>query len=145
MNESEIKVVISKTINAPVEQVFDAWTQPDVIKQWFAPGEKMTVPETRVDLKVDGEYLIHMHDPDSNTDHIVSGTYEEIIPNEKLVFNWMWKEGVDRTQVTVNFSSLKNNQTQVTLTHRGFSQQEFADKHNQGWGGCLSNLESFYG
>ena len=85
-----------------------------------------------------------MHDPDSGSDHIVSGQYEEVVPNEKLVFNWKWKDGVDRTQVTIELRAQGNEETMVTLTHRGFSQQEFADKHNEGWSGCLVNLDRHF-
>lgn len=143
MNDSVIELIINKDINAPVENVFQAWTQPELMKQWFAPGDVMKVANAEVDLKVGGTYLIHMHDPDENADHIVSGTYEEIIPNKKIVFNWMWKEGVDRTQVTIEFQALNEGETRLTLIHRGFSQQEFADKHNMGWNGCLANLEKY--
>ena len=143
MNDSEIKLVLEKEINAPVETVFDAWTKPELIKRWFAPGSVMRVENAEVDRQVGGSYLIHMHDPEEKADYIVSGTYEEIVENEKLVFNWKWKDGVDRTQVTVEFSAAEDDKTTVKLTHKGFSQQEFADKHNQGWNGCLANLEQF--
>ena len=145
MNDSAIKVVINKQINGPVEKVFQAWTDPELIKQWFGPDPSMTVPDAKVNLTVGGEYLIHMRNPDTEADHIVGGTYEIIIPNEKLVFNWKWKDGVERTQVTVEFHPQEDNKTLVTLTHRGFSEQEFADKHNQGWSGCFTCLEQYFG
>ena len=104
----------------------------------------MTMPKVETDVRVGGGYLIHMHDPDSDADHIVSGQYEEVVPNQKLVFNWKWKDGVDRTQVTIELTDQGNDGTMVTLTHRGFSQQEFADKHNEGWGGCLNNLAKYF-
>ncbi len=143
MSDSEIKLAINKKINAPVEKVYEAWTNPEMIKQWFGPGG-MAIPNAAADVQVGGEYLIHMHDSDSGSDHIVSGTYEEIIPNRKLVFNWKWKDGVDRTQVTVNFAAAEDNQTLLTLTHRGFSEEEFRDKHNQGWGACLEGLNNYF-
>lgn len=143
MTETEIKLMINKEILAPVEQVYSAWTNPSTMKQWFAPGA-MTVPNADVDLRVGGTYSIQMHDPESGNDHIVSGEYEEIVPNQKLVFNWMWKDGVDRTQVTVEFRPQGSDKTLVTLTHRGFSQQEFADKHNEGWNGCLVSLSTYF-
>lgn len=143
MSDATIELVINKEINAPVEHVFQAWTQPELMKQWFAPGDVMTVTNAEVDLKVGGSYLIHMHDPEEKADHIVSGTYEEIIPNKKIVFNWMWKDGIDRTQVTIELQERGANETLLTLSHRGFSQQEFADKHNMGWNGCLANLAKY--
>ena len=143
MNTSEIKLVINKQIQAPVEDVYRAWTNPEMIKQWFGPDSTMTVPEAGVELEVGGEYMIHMHHSEGDSDHIVSGVYEKIIPNEKLVFSWKWKDGVDTTQVTIDLKPKGKNETLLTLTHRGFSQQEFADKHNQGWSGCLASLATF--
>ena len=143
MSDNEIKLVINKMIQAPVDKVYAAWTNPELIKQWFGPGQ-MAVPEARADVRVGGEYLIHLHDGEADSDHIVSGQYEEVVPNEKLVFNWMWKDGTDRTQVTIEFRSQGDNGTLLTLTHRGFSQQEFADKHNYGWNACLDSLEKHF-
>ena len=57
-----------------------------MIKQWFGPGPSMSVPRAEVDLQVGGEYLIHMRDQEGDSDHIVGGSYEQIIPNEKIVF-----------------------------------------------------------
>lgn len=144
MNDANaIKVVITKDIAAPVSRVFSAWTEPKMIQQWFAPGH-LQVDQTGVDLRVGGEYMIHIHDPEKNEDHIVSGTYEEIVENEVLVFNWMWKDGVDRTRVKIEFEAQEANKTRITLTHTGFSQQEYADHHTQGWGACLEKLLSLF-
>lgn len=143
MDQPEIKLVINKRIQAPVEKVYGAWTDPEQIKQWFGPGEGMSVPEAETDVRPGGKYLIHLFDPDAGSDHIVSGAYEEVVPNKKLVFNWMWKDGVDRTQVTIELHPHGDNETMLTLTHRGFSQQQFADKHNEGWSQCLVNLSRY--
>ena len=88
--------------------------------------------------------MIHLRDPDTGDDRIVSGSYEEVIENEKLVFNWMWQDGVDRSQVTIDFFEVNNRQTRITLTHRGFSQQEYRDKHHQGWNACMEGLAAYF-
>ena len=139
MNQNEIKLAINKDISAPVDQVFRAWTNADVLAQWFG-AQGMPVQATRIDAVVGGEYMIHLQDPETGDDRIVSGTYEEIIENKKLVFNWMWQDGVDRSQVTIDFFEIDNGLTRITLTHRGFSQQEYCDKHHQGWSACMEGL-----
>lgn len=143
MSQQTVEVIINKEINAPAAKVYQAWTQPELVKQWFAPGNNIAL-DAQVDLQEGKEYLFAIHDPDNNSDHIVSGTYEEIIPNKKLVFNWMWKDGVDRTRVTVELSETSTNTTLLTLTHTGFSQQEFADKHTSGWNACLDSMLALF-
>jgi uncharacterized protein YndB with AHSA1/START domain len=144
MNTSEIKVVLNKEIEAPVAKVFQAWTRPELIMKWFAPGSVMTVPSAEVSLKAGGEYLIHMYNPETKEDHIVGGCYKEVIQDEKLVFSWKWKEGTDTTWVTIDLQENGPGKTMLTLTHAGFSQQEFAQKHTMGWNGCLANLEGMF-
>ena len=144
MTDNEIKLAINKTINASVEKVFQAWTNAEILAQWFG-HETMVVAETRADPRVGGEYMIHLQNQETGSDHIVSGTYEEIVENEKLVFNWMWKDGVDRSQVTVDFRPADDGQTLLTLTHRGFSDTEYRDLHNQGWTACLESLVNHFG
>ncbi len=144
MNTPEIKVVLTKEIEAHVNKVFQAWTRPELIVKWFAPGSVMTAPNAEVSLKEGGEYLIHMYNPETGEDHIVGGYYKEIVENKKLVFSWKWKDGTDTTWVTVDLQENGADKTMLTLTHVGFSQQEFAQKHTMGWDGCLINLENIF-
>ena len=81
MNQNEIKLAINKDISAPVDQVFRAWTNADVLAQWCG-AQGMPVQATRIDAVVGGEYMIHLQDPETGDDRIVSGTYEEIIENK---------------------------------------------------------------
>ena len=144
MTESQVKLVLNKQINAPVAKVYEAWTNPQLIPKWFGPSPEMTAHAAEVDLKVGGQYSINIKSPEDSSNHNVGGQYEEIVPNKKLVFNWKWEDGEETTQVTVDFQSQGDNSTLLTLTHRGFGEQEFADKHNQGWTGCLANLSAHY-
>ena len=143
MNQTEIELAINKDIKAPVGRVFEAWTSAEVLAQWFG-AQGMPVQGTRIDAVVGGEYMIHLRDPETGDDRIVSGTYEEVIENEKLVFNWMWQDGVDRSQVTIDFKETGPGQTRLTLTHRGFSQEEYRDKHHQGWSACMDGLAEHF-
>lgn len=140
MEESTLTLVIHKEINAPLERVFQAWVQPDLIKSWFFPGDTMAVASADVDLIEGGAYRIHMQNLEEKSDHIVYGTFKEIVKNNKLVFDWQWVDGVERTLVTVEFLSKGEALTLLTLTHEGFGQQAFVEKHTMGWNGCLENL-----
>ena len=134
-----IELIITREVHAPRAMVFEAWTRSDVIKQWFAPGE-MSVTYASVNAQLNGHYEIHMFDPEENETFIVSGTFEEYLPNEKLVLSWKWNHAQEQTEVSVEFVEQDTALTLVVLSHRRFSKQEFADNHNKGWQGCLDKL-----
>lgn len=129
---------INQEFNAPVEALFNAWTQPEVISQWFAPGD-MSVPNAQVDFKVGGSYRIVMQNQEGEQ-FIVGGKYTEISKPEKLVFSWQWESSPHTTKVTVLFTALGDEKSKLELIHSEFEEQDACDKHQQGWMGCLSNL-----
>jgi uncharacterized protein YndB with AHSA1/START domain len=133
-----IRLQIKKFIGAKREKVFQAWTDPAYMKQWFAPGD-MTTPLAECEAKVGGAYKVQMKNSKSET-FTTTGTYKEFIPNEKLVFSWGW-DGPERveTLVTVEFVD-KDHGTEVILTHERFADQASADHHAKGWEGCLASL-----
>ena len=135
------KLVLKRTFEAPVERVYAAWTKPEMMRRWFAPGD-MTVPAAEADVRVGGRYRIQMQGGDCEF-NVTGGTYREVVPNRRLVFTWQW-EGTDlETVVTVEFRSVAPNATELTLTHEGFDDEATRDKHAEGWDGCLANLARF--
>ena len=72
MTKTEIKLAINQDINAPIDQVFQAWTNAKVLVQWFG-AQGMPVQDTRINAVVGGEYMIHLKDPETGDDHIVAG------------------------------------------------------------------------
>ncbi len=137
---SENSIVITRVFAAPVERIFAAWTEPDLLKQWMGPGE-VTVSIAEVDLKVGGSYTLVMNDPKGAT-HIPSGTYEEIVLNEKLAFSWSWTDSEEVTQVSIELRKIDAGETELTLTHTGFAEAGVRDHHEEGWNGCLDKLPS---
>ncbi len=135
---TENSLVIKRTFAASAERVFAAWTQPELLKQWMGPGP-ITVSVAEVDLTVGGAYKLVMDDPKGAT-HTPSGTYEEIVPNEKLVFSWSWADSDEVTRVTVDLRELGDDETELTLTHVGFAEAGVRDHHEEGWNGCLDKL-----
>ena len=135
-------IKITRTYNAPREKVFRAWTDPEVIKKWFAPSDEFAVPEVQVDAKVGGRYRIVMRSPDGEY-HRVGGVYREYLPPARLVFTWAWESTPEiESLVTVEFKDLGKS-TELVLTHERFADEEARDKHQQGWNGCLARLERY--
>ena len=129
---------IKREFNTAVSTLFNAWTDPILVTKWFAPGD-ICVAEADVDATEGGQYRIVMQDVDGKQ-FIVSGTYQEIIENERLVFSWKWQDSDITTKVKVLFEVRKNNASALELIHTEFVDQESCDKHNMGWNGCLANL-----
>ncbi len=126
------------------EKVFAAWTDSKQLAQWHAPMEGFSIPRVEVDLRVGGSYQIAMVDPEGTT-HTVKGKYLEVSPPEKLVYTWAFEGSPmeqKASQVTLLFEE-SGDQTTLTLTHELFPDTESTQKHQEGWAGCLSQLEKF--
>jgi hypothetical protein len=80
---SDRDLIITRIINAPREKVFKAWTDPELLKQWFAPLP-YTTPIAELDVRPGGANLIVMRDPQGN-DLPNRGVYLEVVENERIV------------------------------------------------------------
>ncbi|MCO7226388.1 SRPBCC domain-containing protein [Pleionea sp. CnH1-48] len=132
------QLTIEREFSIPVSELFNAWSNIDVIARWFAPGD-MTVPHAEVDLKEGGNYQIVMQDPDGSQ-HIIEGHYLNIEKDKNLTFSWQWKDSPTKTKVQVDFTSIDEQRSKLSLLHTEFPDQEMCDKHQMGWNGCLDNL-----
>ena len=140
---------MKKFIRAQRSRVFQAWTDPQLLKLWFAPGD-MQVVRASADARVGGTYLVEMGGTSTCTEPgqahpVVTGTYEKVVRDELLVFSWGWQhaQAID-SRVTVEFRDQEGG-TEVTLTHECLPDLESRDKHTHGWTGCLENLATRIG
>jgi uncharacterized protein YndB with AHSA1/START domain len=131
---------LTRIVAASPEAVFEAWTRPDVMKEWACPDPTADV-EVDIDLRVGGAYSIRMGFEGGA--HTAVGVYREIDPPRRLVYTWDWKDGDHRmgvdTVVTVEFVAVDGG-TEVRLTHEGFPALEAKTGHEEGWTACLDRL-----
>ena len=133
-------LTIKRRLKAPPAKVFAAWTDPEKMKRWVAPGDAITV-RAESDARVGGRYRWVMK-AQSGEEHDVSGIYREVIANEKLVFTWAWKSTPERqSQVTVLLKP-DGDGTMLTLIHEHFFDADARDRHQRGWNGSLDKLEA---
>jgi uncharacterized protein YndB with AHSA1/START domain len=88
MDDSTISkdaVVIERTFDAPVDLIWQMWTQAEHFKKWYGP-KGFTVPVAEMDMRVGGKRLICMESPDGSMKMWTTGEYTEIVPNERLVY-----------------------------------------------------------
>lgn len=137
--QTERILEIRRTLAAPRERVFNAWTRAEELRKWFAPGP-LTTAVAESELRVGGRYRITMRGPDG-VEHTVTGVYQVVEPPKRLVYSWKWedKPSAGESTVTVEFNE-RGGSTEVVLRHEGLpNEKEIAD-HNHGWNGCFEKL-----
>src|SRR5450755_3144970 len=77
-------LILTRIIDAPREKLYRAWTEPELLKQWFAPWP-FTTPVAELDVRAGGANFIVMRGPDG-VEMPNTGVYLEVVPNERLVF-----------------------------------------------------------
>lgn len=148
MTEESNELVLDRLLDAPRDNVFRCWTDPDLIKQWFAP-KPYTTPVAKIDLRVGGANLIVMKSPEGQ-EMPNRGTYLEIVPNEKLVFtdaytgDWQ-PSGKPFMTVVLTFKD-EGGKTRYLARCRHWNRHD-RDTHeqmgfHQGWGICADQLEA---
>ena len=82
---SERELVVTRTINAPARIVFEAWTRPELFKQWWVPKSfGLTLLACEMDVRVGGKYCLTFRHEESTMDFF--GTYIEGTPPTRLVW-----------------------------------------------------------
>lgn len=135
------QVRIERLIDAPREEVFRAWTDPEVLSRWWGPGE-FTTAHAEVDLRPGGEYLLIMQPPEGDAMHL-GGTFHEVVAPERLVYSWRWARGWPdpaESIVTVEFEDL-GERTRVVLIHGGLEDSPAGPgPYRMGWDSGLDKL-----
>jgi len=143
---SDRELVLTRIINAPREKVFRAWTDPQLLKQWFAPAP-WTTPVAELDVRPGGANLIVMRGPDGN-EFPNRGVYLEVVKNERLVFTDAYTKAWEPSDkpfmtVTLTFED-QGGKTKYTarVRHWTVADREAHEKmgFHQGWGQCADQL-----
>jgi uncharacterized protein YndB with AHSA1/START domain len=107
--------------------------------RWFFPGSDWTA-RIKSDLRIGGSYEIVMVDG-GGQEHLQFGEYREIVPVSRLVFTWSCPAlSVADSVVTVDLVD-RGEQTELNLVHELPPDPNVRRAHEEGWVGCLSNLE----
>ena len=138
-------VRIERTYEASPEAVFDAWTNPEVLRRWWKANPAWSAPDVELDLRVGGGYRLSMHDPEADEVHTVVGEYREIERPNRLVYSWTW-EGTGpyaghESLVAVSFEAAGDDRTTVVVEHANLLDQASRENHSRGWSGVLDSLE----
>ena len=141
------ELVLTRVIDAPREALYRCWTEPELLKQWFAPAP-FTTPTAELDVRAGGSNFIVMQSPDGQAmpNH---GVYLEVVPNQKIVFTDAYVKAWEPSPnpfmtVILTFQDAGAGQTRYTarvlhFTVEGRQRHEQMGFH-QGWGQCADQL-----
>ena len=130
---------LSRRFDAPPERVFEAWTDPEVLRRWWAAHPDWDTPAAEADPRPGGRYRLSMTDTASGETRTVAGRYTVVEAPRRLVYTWRWEGMPTETLVTVEFHP-DGEGTRVELHQAGFPDAHDRDMHADGWRGCLDNL-----
>ncbi len=148
-SSTQAVLTLTRVFHVPIEEVFEAWTEAEVLADWFGPvGFSVTTAE--IDLQVGGKYLIVLQSPEGEViQHF--GEYVEITPPTKLVFTWVLQNQICRgsvnqcaeTLVTLDFKRLDQS-TEIQLSHERLPNKVAYDGHQFGWTSSFECLDIFF-
>jgi uncharacterized protein YndB with AHSA1/START domain len=160
---NEQGVTITRIFDAPVESVWNAWTQPELVQKWWGP-EGFTAPSITIDFQVGGKYVYAMQGPaGSEWDKVMysAGVYKEIVPQQKLVVTDYFSDengnmmnpadfGQDanfpkESTITVLFEAIEPDKTKLSIIYpKPTTEAEFEAMKNsgmqEGWSSSLDKL-----
>jgi len=99
--KSEREIVVTRTFDGPARIVFEAWTKPELFRQWWVPKSiGMSLLSCEMDVRVGGRYRLEFAHGDSQMAFF--GTYKEVTPHSRLV--WTNDESDGGAVSTVTFA-----------------------------------------
>ncbi len=123
------EAVVTRVFDAPARLLFMAYSKCEHIKRWFGPvGYPVTLCE--MDFRVGGSFRFAMTGPDGKLNTPFGGTYREIVPNRKIVFDNGFEGSSERMIVTVTFGE-KDGRTTLTI-HYEFGTVAMRKAHVEG-------------
>ena len=139
-------LVLTRLIDAPREKLYRAWTDAELLKQWFAPLP-YTTPVAELDVRPGGANLIVMRGPDGQ-DMPNRGVYLEVVPNERLVITdaftraWEPSEKPFMTVILTFENEQGNTRYTARVRHWTTADREAHEKmgFHEGWGICADQL-----
>src|SRR5918993_5824545 len=143
---SDRELVLTRIIDAPREKLFKAWTDPELLKQWFAPLP-YTTPHAELDVRPGGSSLIVMRRPDGN-EFPNRGVYLEVVENERIVstdaYTKAWEPSEKPFMTLILTFEDEGGKTRYTarVLHWAVADREAHEKmgFHEGWGQCADQL-----
>lgn len=144
-------IVIERTFNAPIDLIWQMWTVPDHLKNWYGP-QGFTVSVAEWELRVGGKRRVcmEMQTPDGKMEIWTMGEFTELVPQERLAYtdipadkdgNAMLINGETLTTVVTVLLEAVDGRTKTTMTHAGLPAGE--EGASEGWKQAADKLADY--
>jgi uncharacterized protein YndB with AHSA1/START domain len=153
VNEKE-RMVITRVFDAPRALVWEAWTNPKYVMQWWGP-KGFTAPVCQIDFRVGGKFLYCMRTPDGQ-EGWNAGEYHEIVLHQKIVSSMYFSdskgnklesadygtehEAIDDAYDVVTFEDFGNGQTKLTMIGNETMENAKNSGQLEGWNETLDKV-----
>ena len=133
---NNVKVTVKATVNAPVEKVWEYWTEPKHITKWNNASDDWHTPIAENDLTVGGKFLTRMEAKDGSFGFDFGGIYDEVKLNELISYTMG-----DGRKVTITFNG-QGNETEVIETFDAETTNPI-EMQQAGWQSILDNFKKY--
>ena len=160
-NIETFEVVVTRELDAPVKEVWKAWSDPEYVMRWWGPTG-FTSPSAEMDFRVGGESLVCMRAPAEygGQDMYHTWTYTRIEPHERIEFVSSFADK-DRTHLdpaamgvppgvprdvphVITFKSAGDARTEMTVTEYGYTTEQARDLSRAGMEQCLYKMAAIF-
>jgi uncharacterized protein YndB with AHSA1/START domain len=131
---SDREYVVTRSFNAPVRLVFEAWSKPELFQRWWVPKSAgMTLLSCAMDVRTGGSYRLEFKHPATGQPMAFFGKYLDVKPNARI--SWTNEESGEGAVSTVTMEE-KNGQTHLVF-HELYPSKEALDQSFEGMEGSM--------
>jgi uncharacterized protein YndB with AHSA1/START domain len=128
------QVRIERVLPAPIQDVFDAWTDPTTMAEWMSP---VGHAEAEVDLRLMGRFTVSMIGETTRIQH--TGEYLVVNPPHELSFTWQSAYTGSEPSVVTVLLEAEGDETRIVLSHRRLPESQ-VEPHTHGWEAMITRL-----
>ena len=138
-SQTNSSIRISRSFSASPQEVWQAWTDPKLVKSWFGSDPNGKVLDASLDVRPGGTFEVTFRNSD-DTQFTCAGTYKEIKKYQRLVFTWTWKDRPEvQESVTLVFQARQTG-TLMIFRHANIDAGTTHD-YETGWRSTFDKLE----
>ena len=142
-HDVEVSCVVRRTLAAPPERVYQAWTDPVLLAEWSWGSEFETL-SVEQDCRPGGVWRQEIRSRETGVRWIFDGVFREVVPGKKLVHTFHWRNDKGDEEgpslVTIELLPVAGKQTEVVITHIQLDPAK-KDVTEAGWGEVLTGIE----